>query len=236
MGVAFAPQLSPLAHRACPGKAPAWRRAREPLADLCNRSGEANLSLRSGRRDWPLSSRSGSGRRDWPLSSDESPRRARRTRSRTSSLQCPSGRCLWARGKASMRARSMRDLQGRARRPRRPPPSRRGRKRTGSSAGALLRSHEPRRTSIARPGAPAPSSTARASDFPTKHGRRLAPVRGRRIHLHTAHIQARSRQGGGPGSRSQTSATEVARPTSRWAAYHVCVECLVAKHKQPILC
>ncbi len=44
-GVAFAPQLSPLAHRACPGKAPAWRRAREPLADLCNRSGEANLSL-----------------------------------------------------------------------------------------------------------------------------------------------------------------------------------------------
>ncbi len=108
-----------------------------------------------------------SGRRDWPLSSDESPRRARRTRSRTSSLQCPSGRCLWARGKASMRARSMRDLQGRSCRPRRPPPSRRGRKRTGSSAGALLRSHEPRRTSIARPGAHAPSSTARASDSPT---------------------------------------------------------------------
>ena len=44
-GVAFAPQLSPLAHRACPGKEQAGRRAREPLADLCNRGGEARLSL-----------------------------------------------------------------------------------------------------------------------------------------------------------------------------------------------
>jgi serine/threonine protein kinase len=44
-GVAFAPQLSPLAHRACAGKESEGRRAREPLADLCNRSGEARILL-----------------------------------------------------------------------------------------------------------------------------------------------------------------------------------------------